>query len=216
MSDRKVNCRLSAGEIAVASFTLAYMVVSLIAAVWLENPEFAFYLVVMSVLIATAVCVHLKTGLHIGALWGLSIWGLAHMAGGLMPVPQSWPIQGDAFVLYNLWLVPGILKYDQLIHAFGFGLITWISWQMIQKSFKSRGVNADPTIGLLILCIASGMGFGAANEIVEFVATITLPNTNVGGYENTGWDLVANFVGCTLAALLILVFHGNRQIAAHR
>jgi hypothetical protein len=47
------------------------------------------------------------------------------------------------------------------------------------------------------------MGFGAANEVVEFIATITLPGTNVGGYENTGWDLVANLVGCLLAALSI-------------
>ena len=46
-------------------------------------------------------------------------------------------------------------------------------------------------------------GVGAANEIVEFIATISLPNTNVGGYENTGWDLVANFVGCIIAAVMI-------------
>ncbi|MFV1996026.1 MAG: hypothetical protein ACC661_11380 [Verrucomicrobiales bacterium] len=47
------------------------------------------------------------------------------------------------------------------------------------------------------------MGFGALNEVVEFVATLTLPNTNVGGYVNTGWDLVANLLGCALAALII-------------
>lgn len=47
------------------------------------------------------------------------------------------------------------------------------------------------------------MGFGAANEVIEFLATIILPETNVGGYENTGWDLVANFVGSLLAAVVI-------------
>jgi hypothetical protein len=50
------------------------------------------------------------------------------------------------------------------------------------------------------------MGFGAANEVVEFLATLALPETNVGGYENTGWDLVANVVGCVIAALLISVW----------
>ena len=30
-----------------------------------------------------------------------------------------------------------------------------------------------------------------------------LPNTNVGGYENTGWDLVSNFVGSLMAAGMI-------------
>ena len=35
---------------------------------------------------------------------------------------------------------------------------------------------------------------------VEFTATRIMPKTNVGGYENTGWDLVSNLVGSTLAA----------------
>jgi hypothetical protein len=47
------------------------------------------------------------------------------------------------------------------------------------------------------------MGFGALNEVIEFIAVLTLPNTNVGGYENTGWDLVANLVGTIIAALVI-------------
>lgn len=47
------------------------------------------------------------------------------------------------------------------------------------------------------------MGFGAANEIVEFIAVLTIPNTNVGGYENTGWDLVSNFAGSVIAATII-------------
>ncbi len=29
------------------------------------------------------------------------------------------------------------------------------------------------------------------------------PETNVGGYRNTGWDLVANLAGVSVAALLI-------------
>jgi hypothetical protein len=37
--------------------------------------------------------------------------------------------------------------------------------------------------------------------VVEFVATLLLPKTNVGGYENTGWDLVSNAVGAAFAIL---------------
>jgi hypothetical protein len=33
-----------------------------------------------------------------------------------------------------------------------------------------------------------------------------MPETNVGGYVNTGWDLVANTVGATVAVLLIRRF----------
>ena len=55
----------------------------------------------------------------------------------------------------------------------------------------------------MTLCAAAGMGFGALNEIVEFMATLTLTETNVGGYENTGWDLVANMIGSIVAATII-------------
>jgi hypothetical protein len=210
MSDQSSRFNLSSGEIAVCCFTATYMLVALVAALWRKNPEFAFYLIIMCILIAATAWVHWQSRLHIAALWGLSLWGMAHLAGGLMSVPASWPTHGDSLVLYNLWLIPGALKYDQLVHAFGFGLMTWISWQGIGNAFRKRGVDVEPTWGLLILCVASGMGFGAANEIVEFIATITLPSTNVGGYENTGWDLVANFVGCVIAAIAIRWRHQNR------
>ena len=196
---------LSAVEIAVLAFTLLYMLAWMIAAVVIGNSEFVFYLVVMCVLIVLVGLVHRQVRFHIAALWGLSIWGLAHMAGGLMPIPSSWPILGESHVLYNWWIVPGLLKYDQLVHAFGFGLVTWICWQCLRTSFNNRGMDVRPSFGLLTLCVAAGMGFGAANEVVEFVATLILPGTNVGGYSNTGWDLVANSCGAIIAAGLILI-----------
>ena len=55
------------------------------------------------------------------ALWGRSVRGLVHMAGGLIAVSDSWPINGEHRVLYSLWLIPELLKYDHVVHAFGFG-----------------------------------------------------------------------------------------------
>ena len=40
------------------------------------------------------------------------------------------------------------------------------------------------------------------NEVVEFIATLFL-DTNVGGYRNTGFDLIYNVVGAVIAAFLI-------------
>ena len=201
------RARLTRAEWAVLGFTLTYMAVALVASLMGGSGEFLMYLAIMAVLVAVVVSVHLRIGLHDAALWGLSLWGLAHMAGGLMPVPASWPVNGPPHVLYNLWLVPGLLKFDQAVHAYGFGLVTWICWQGLQRAFAGRGVTARPTIGLLTLCVAAGTGFGAANEVVEFVATRVLAETNVGGYVNTGWDLVANLVGCLVAAVLIYALH---------
>ena len=45
------------------------------------------------------------------------------------------------------------------------------------------------------------------NEMIEFIATLTIPETNVGGYNNTGWDLVFNLIGCALAAIIIRQGH---------
>ena len=41
-------------------------------------------------------------------------------------------------------------------------------------------VRVRPTLGMLILCGAPSMGFGALNEVVEFQATMLVPETNVG------------------------------------
>ena len=202
--------RLSPAEVAVLAFNGVYLASGLVASLRTGNIEFVLYFAVLCVLLAAVAALHLKVRLHIGTLWGLSVWGMAHMAGGLLSVPDAWPTGGDSGVLYNLWLVPGWLKFDQLVHAYGFGLVTLVCWQAIRYSFASRGVRVAPTVGLLTLCVAGGMGFGAANEVVEFLATVALPETNVGGYENTGWDLVANLVGSVIAATLIYAWSSRK------
>ena len=58
-------------------------------------------------------------------------------------------------------------------------------------------------ITAVLLGNTAGLGFGALNEVVEFFVTLLVPESNVGGYVNTGWDLVANLVGATIAIALI-------------
>lgn len=58
-------------------------------------------------------------------------------------------------------------------------------------------------LAVSVLLIFIGMGIGAFNEIVEFVAVLLVPETGVGGYENTLWDLVFNSFE-VLAAVLYL------------
>ncbi|TWT85705.1 hypothetical protein Pla123a_05120 [Posidoniimonas polymericola] len=194
---------LKPSEYAVGVFTAAYLGASLVRLICSPNAEFAFYLTVTLLLLGAVVALHRKIDLHIGALWGLAVWGLLHMAGGLVYLPVDWPIGGETHVLYNLWLIEDRLKYDQVVHAFGFGLVTWIAWQGLTYAFAQHGVRPRPTLGLMTLCVCVGMGAGALNEVVEFAAFQTLPETNVGEYENTGWDLVSNLVGSLIAATVI-------------
>lgn len=199
------------------AFTGLYLLAATVAAIITGNKEFVFYLVIMFVLVGLVTMIHRIVNLSLPLLWCLSIWGLLHMAGGLVPVPESWPIEGENRVLYSWWLIPDRLKYDQFVHAFGFGVTTWLCWQGLCASirrFVGKGVAVAPTFGRLVLCAAAGMGFGAANEVVEFAAKMTMPDTNVGGYENTGWDLVANLTGTVIAATLI--WYANRDAATPR
>ncbi len=195
---------LTPATVKVLVFTLAYLGVATIWAIGAGNSEFIFYIAVMAILIGAVTFVHSRVRLTTGVLWALSLWGLAHMAGGLVPVPDSWPINGDIRVLYSLWLIPDILKYDHVVHAYGFGTTTWVCWQGL-RSVLVQHTELRPTFGLMVLCAAGGMGFGALNEVIEFAATLLMPETNVGGYLNTGWDLVSNLVGTTVAAILIRV-----------
>ena len=188
----------------LAVFTLAYLAVALVAGLRTGNGEFLFYIGVMVVLIGLVLTVNRSIELSTGALWALSLWGLMHMAGGLVTVPPGWPVNAESRVLYTLWLIPDRLKYDHIVHAFGFGVTTWVCWQGLKSAIRKRSGHVPaPAFGLLVLAAAAGLGFGALNEVVEFVATLTMPETNVGGYVNTGWDLVANTVGATVAVLLI-------------
>ncbi len=68
-------------------FTLLYLAAACIGAVRTGNGEFLFYIAVLVALIAAVSFLHFRVRLSAGVLWGLSAWGLAHMAGGLLPVP---------------------------------------------------------------------------------------------------------------------------------
>jgi len=210
MSTQGKPSLLSGGILYVLLFTVAYMIAAIGGAFSRGNMEFLIYIGVMLVLMGVVTFVHTRVHLSIGALWALSAWGALHMAGGLVPVPESWPINGDIRVLYSWWIIPDRLKYDQIVHAYGFGVTTWVCWQAIRAAVKPLG-KLQPTFGVLTLCVAGGMGFGAMNEIIEFVATL-LTTTNVGGYNNTGWDLVSNMIGAVIAAVIIRMTNSPTEI----
>lgn len=184
----------------VALATLAYLLPASMFAWRNTNWEFVAYIIVVAVIGMGILMVHRRVRLSAGVLWALSLWGLLHMLGGLLPVPDSWPIAGTP-VLYSLWLIPDLLKYDQVVHAFGFGVATIVCWEALRGQLRLP----LPHSGVVLLCVFAGLGLGALNEIVEFAAVLLIPNTNVGGYVNTGWDLVANCVGASLAGIGILL-----------
>jgi len=156
-----------------------------------ENYEFLFYVSIVIFFVALLLIKQKKLGLSIPVLWGLSFWGLLHMMGGNVPI--------DGSVLYNFQLIPIVLKYDQFVHLFGFATATVVGYQLLKPNLKEK-VNWT-TVSVLIIMI--GLGIGALNEILEFIAVLTMPHTNVGGYYNTLWDLVFDLFGAILAIFYI-------------
>jgi uncharacterized membrane protein YjdF len=184
------------GKLGLGLFTGAYLLAASGRAALTGNTEFIFYIVVMVILIAIILAIDAKVRFSATALWMLAIWGLLHMAGGTIPVEPA-RVSADAKpVLYSLWLVPGLLKYDQVVHFYGFATATIAAWECLATALRP---GARMGIGLATGAALMGMGLGAANEVIEFAAT-RMMDTNVGGYDNTGWDLVANMLGAMSAA----------------
>ncbi len=194
---------MNARILPVALFTLAYLGAAMALAVRHWNYEFIFYGAVMFLIIGGVVLLDRRVRFTAWVLWGLSAWGLLHLLGGTVPVPARFLEPNSLNTLYNLRLHPDAPKYDQVVHAFGFFVSTLASWQAMAAFTRGSGGSLRPTIGPLICAVLAGMGLGAVNEVIEFVATRVMPGTNVGGYVNTGWDLVSNLTGCVLAAAVI-------------
>lgn len=174
-----------------------------------RNEEFLLYISVVGVVMGVILFLHRRFRFSLLSLWAMSAWGLFHMMGGLFQVPPDWPIAGKKAVLYNWWMIPHILKFDQFVHAYGFGITTWIIWQALCASLRKCGSRLPSRGGVLFLCALASMGLGSLNEIIEFFATLTMAETNVGGYTNTCLDLVSNTVGAFLMA--VILFIGSRK-----
>lgn len=153
------------------------------------NSQVPYYAAFMGVLLALVAFWDARRHFSNLVLWGLALWGALHMAGGMIP------ISGDR-VLYNLWLLP-FVRFDHVVHAIGFGFAGMAFWGSVRHTVD-RTVASGAAITMM-----GGLGFGALNEMVEFLITRVVPDTNIGEFENTGWDLVANTVGAGLAALWV-------------
>jgi len=184
----------------VGLFVALYMSTAIAVALRYWNYEFVYYGLVMLALVGVVIAVDRRVRFPMWVMWSFAIWGLLHMVGGTLPIPESVTEPGTPRVLYNLRLHPNLPKYDQCVHAFGFFVSTLAAWRAV---IVASNFSLQPTIGPLAAAALIGMGLGAMNEVIEFIATLVMPGTNVGGYVNTGWDLVSNMVGCITAAFVI-------------
>jgi hypothetical protein len=132
--------------IPILGFNLAYLLAAIIGSVASGNSEFILYIVIMLVLGSVVWFADRRVGFSPLVLWGLSGWGLIHMAGGLIAVPESWPINGEHRVLYSLWLIPDLLKYDHVVHAYGFDVTTLACWEGLCAILTAQRNQVEPSV----------------------------------------------------------------------
>lgn len=179
----------------LAFFVLAYLVACSAMALRQGNAEFMVYAGAMVVFIAVVLLLHRSVRFTAVALWMLAIWGLMHMLGGTVPIPERLAdTDSGRFVLYALRPHPSLPRYDQVTHVFGFFTATVACWEACRALLHAR-----PGLALSSAAALMGMGLGCVNEVIEFAITLTTPDNGVGGYVNTGWDLVSNTIGSVAA-----------------
>ena len=121
------------------------------------------------------------------SLWALVGAAFCNLLGGI------WLVNGQPLYVYKL---VGNMAFDKPAHFFATAMATWAAYEALRFRLSATA------LGLGFVAVMMGMGASALVEIVEFVASQTMDNVNVGGYSDNMLDLVANFGGSILAAFL--------------
>ncbi len=119
-------------------------------------------------------------------LVGLTLWGLGHLCGGIIE------LDGGDRIFYNV-VVSRWFHVDNVVHFIGFGTAGLACWHALRVRWLA-GVEVGPVATVVFVALL-GCGVGAVNEVLEFGYTLAVADSQVGGYQNTGRDLVANLLG---------------------
>ncbi|MFH1500533.1 MAG: DUF2238 domain-containing protein [archaeon] len=189
---------LKKSQIPILIVNILILLAFAILSVQRKSYEFMIYFAVVVFFFVLILATMKRTNFSNGILWGLTLWAAMHMIGGL--------VEYRGGVIYGLVLVKLIenadlivLRYDQLVHAIGFGVSTLVAFHLI-KPYLNNKVNWTV---LSVLVVLIGMGIGALNEIIEFITVVLLPQTGVGGYANTMLDICFNTIGAIIAVIYI-------------
>jgi len=170
------------------------------------NYEFLIYIGVIIFFLILILVTRKKINYPPLLLWSLTAWSFLHMAGGAL----TW----NGVIWYKQILLPlagepyNILRYDQVIHMFGFFTATVLSYYLLRPLLKDpKNLKGS----LMLIMVMAGCGFGALNEVIEFLVDTSIPESGVGGYINTSLDLVSNLIGSCIAALVIYCIERKKQ-----
>ncbi len=124
-------------------------------------------------------------------LWMLALMQIAifaHFAGGFIYLgPDHHSLYYHEFF--------GV-RFDKIVHTFNSGVAALV----LASIFRQAKMRLEPMEAFVVIGMSTALG--AATEILEYFAVMTIPNTGVGDYVNTVEDLMMNVLGATLGYVL--------------
>ncbi len=168
-----------------AGLVVAFTIIGTVRGVW-------FLWIYLPVLFGCAALViavdHRKGPIPTSLLWLLVVWAGMHLAGGLFPNPT-----GESEILYGMWLIDGVFRYDQLVHGFGIAVATCVF------AYTARNSGRPLLWGFVL-----SQGIGLANETAENIFAAVVEKSNVGDFVNTMWDMAWHVIGAGVATLFMM------------
>lgn len=162
------------------------------------NVEFIIYVGVLILIIGSVLLLSEKFKFPYWLLWMLSLWGLMHILGGAVETKDGVLFAYRIFPIIDLGGEFYILKYDQVVHFYLYGVVALFANYILEKF----GALKNGSSLLFIAAAMISVGISVLNEIMEFIISLNMEN-GVGGYDNTMLDLIFNLSGA-IAALLVL------------
>ena len=189
-------------------FNTVYLVVGGVYFLQDLNHEFVIYVAVIVGLLLVLFGTLRYTEFPLWLLWLFSVWGLLHVLGGAVETRDGVLF---AYRIYPFLDFGGdffILKYDQVVHFYLYGIMALIFRHLLCHTLK---VSGSTTFVIFISLVAS-LGFSALNEIMEFIIAVSLERNGVGGYENAMLDLIFNLAGAVVAVALYYLFQTRKDV----
>ena len=173
-----------------------YLIIFTIIFLKRSNMEFLIYVGAIIFALVLIGLLRMKIQFSKFVLIGLSLVGFLHMLGGALIIEGS--------RLYVQYFVFGLVKYDLIIHFLGIFFAVLLFYEILRNYIKE--VKIIPGFIFFLILFFAGLGIGGFHEIIEFIIVLIVPETGVGGYANTMWDMVANALGGFCAFILLNIF----------
>ncbi|MDD5177999.1 MAG: DUF2238 domain-containing protein [Candidatus Nanoarchaeia archaeon] len=174
-------------------YSLLFMSLFTIFFVLRGNYEFLYYTALMLFVILFFVIFYKKFNFPVWSMFGLTVLLTLHILGGHVDVGNV--------RLYDFWIIPGVLKYDNPVHFLGIFTVTFMINHLIRPHLKKTTIKSTWFLYLITL----SLGVAGFYEILELVPSVWLGAKNqVGDYLNNALDLVFGLLGSITAALIIV------------